>query len=110
MKISARQKEHLKREAKSIIEQLKDLGAKKILLFGSLARDQLRLGSDVDIIALFDDGDSFKNRIRRLYENLEYTCDLTLFPYNFEEFERLKDRSFFRHVLKEAEVVYEAPD
>jgi len=39
---------------------------------------------------------------------LESPVDFDLLAYNEEEFERIKGRSLFRHILKEGKVIYEA--
>ena len=99
---------HLHEILSDLVEQLKQLGAKKIILFGSLSRGQVRIGSDIDLLVFFDDQDHFKTRMRRLYSVLESDADFDLLAYNREEFERIKHRSLFRHILKEGKVLYEA--
>lgn len=91
-----------------IVSQLKEAGAKKIILFGSLGRGKVRSASDIDILAIFDDGDNFKSRIRRLYNTIESDVDFDLLPYGRDEFERVRTRSLFRRILNEGRVVYEA--
>lgn len=108
MRISSQRKKEIKDEFKKILKQLKDLGAKKIILFGSLARDKLRLGSDIDLIVIFQDKDNFKSRMRKIYDKIDTSEGVDILAYNFEEFERVKNRAFFRHILKEGKVVYEA--
>jgi len=108
MKLSAKRKKEIKREVEKVVTQLKKLGAKKIILFGSLAKGNLRVGSDIDLVALFEDQDTFKSRMRRIYAQIDCTEDVDILTYNFQEFERIKKRAFFRHVLKEGKVIYEA--
>lgn len=91
-----------------VIRQLQAMGARRIILFGSQARGQARLGSDVDLLALFDDERSFKERMRHVYNELETDEDVDVLAYSFDQFERLQHRSFFRRVLREGQVVYEA--
>ena len=101
-------KENLDRALSDIVNQLKQLEAKKIILFGSLSRGRVRVGSDIDLLVLFDDKDHFKSRIRKLYSVIESDVDFDLLPYNEEEFERVKNRTLIRHILKEGKVLYEA--
>lgn len=100
--------EKLERELEHAVTQLRTMGAQRVILFGSLARDIVRIGSDIDLIAIFDDDRNFKERMRHVYERLEVAADVDVLAYNFEEFERLKHRTFFRHALKEGRVIYEA--
>ena len=91
----------LETELGKIVGDLKKLGARKIVLFGSLARGNPRLMSDIDLIAIFKDNDRFKTRMQKIYSEIEA---------NEQEFERLKDRSFFRRIAKEGKVLFEADD
>lgn len=99
----------LEREVKRILPKLKRLGAKKIILFGSLAVGKVRVGSDIDLFVLFDDKRNFKRRIRWIYSVLDFKEDVNLLPYNYEEFDRLKDRPFFHHLLRTGKILYETP-
>jgi predicted nucleotidyltransferase len=100
--------EKLKRELERVIAQLKKMGAKKIILFGSLAEGEVRLGSDIDLLVLFDDELDFKTRMKKLYSEIEADVDFDILAYNFDEFEKIKDRSLFRHILRKGKVLYEA--
>jgi predicted nucleotidyltransferase len=56
MKATAQDRARLEQETARLVEQLKAMGAKKIVLFGSLACGELSLFSDIDLLVLFDDG------------------------------------------------------
>lgn len=100
-------KARLERALEQVVAQLREMGARRIILFGSLARDQVRVGSDVDILALFDDDRGFKERMWHIYSHLETDEDVDVLAYNFDQFERVQHRPFFRHVLQEGKVIYE---
>ncbi len=108
MKITSAQKENITKELQRVIDQLKEMGAKKIILFGSLGKGEARLGSDIDLLALFQDKDNFKNRMKRVYDRIDCAEAIDLLVYSFEEFERIKERPFFRHILSHGRVIYEA--
>lgn len=108
MKITSAQKENITKELQRVIGQLKDMGAKKIILFGSLAKGEEGLGSDIDLLALFQDKDNFKNRMKWVYDKIECAEAFDLLVYNFDEFERIKEKPFFRHILSYGRVIYEA--
>lgn len=80
-----------------VIAQLKNLN-EKIILFGSLVTGNIGRGGDIDIIALFEDRDSFKNRMKKIYQDLDCCEGVDILAYNFTEFERLKDRPFFKYI------------
>ncbi len=98
----------LEQELERVIGQLRSLGARQVILFGSLVHGRVGRSSDLDLIALFDDERDFKERMRYVYDHLESDEDVDVLAYSFAEFERLKHRAFFRHILREGKVVYEA--
>lgn len=95
-------------ELEQIVNQLRDMGARRIILFGSQARGQARRGSDIDLLVIMDDGRTFKERMREIYARLETDADVDILAYSPEEFERIRMRSFFRRILSEGQVLYEA--
>jgi len=103
-----RQKRRLTRALRALVSQLKRQGAKKILLFGSLARGEVRENSDLDLIVILESQE--KNpmkRLAKLYSEIEVREAIDLRVYTPEEFERAKSRSFLREVLKEAIELYD---
>jgi len=98
----------LETELAKLVAGLKKLGAEKIVLFGSLAKGEPRVHSDIDLIAIFDDQDHFKTRMQRVYSELSAQVNFDVLAYNWREFEKVKARSFFRRIEKEGKVLYEA--
>ena len=101
-------RELLEQALQKLLDQLRGMPVKRVILFGSLAYGEIRASSDLDLLVIFDDESNFKERMRKLYDMLESPVDFDLLAYNEEEFERIKGRSFFRHILKEGKVIYEA--
>ncbi len=73
----------------------------EILLFGSWARGDFRLDSDLDLIVVSPDweGMSYTERLSLLYRLWDKPVDATLVPLTREELERRRERSI---VLKDA--------
>jgi predicted nucleotidyltransferase len=67
MKAIAQDRARLEQETARLVEQLKAMGAKKIVLFGSLARGELSLFSDIDLLVLFDDDRPSRELTRVVY-------------------------------------------
>ena len=88
-------------------EQLKTLGAVKVILFGSLARGQISLFSDIDLLALFDRARPARELTRWVYQNIQTGEGVDILAYNEQTFHQLCERPFFRQVLKEGKVLYE---
>lgn len=92
-----------------IVEQLKALGALKVVLFGSLVRGDVGLRSDLDIIAIMPSFLSSREWIRKIYAEIEtgIACDILVYSEgNLQEM--LPTSRSLRHALKEGKVIYEA--
>ena len=99
----------LERNLPRIVEQLKALGALKVILFGSLARGDTGLVSDLDIIAIMPLSLSGREWIRKIYAEVERGIACDILAYNERDLrEILPTSSFLRHALKEGKVIYEA--
>lgn len=88
-------------------KQLKRLGAEKIVLFGSLARDEISLFSDVDLLVVFDDPRSARELTRWVYQNVDAREGVDILAYNHDSLRRLSDRPFLRQILQEGRVLHE---
>ena len=98
---------HLDDELTRIKSMLIELGAQKIILFGSAARNELGLTSDIDLIAIIDSNKSFIERLEDIYLKMQ-PKDVDLLVYTPDEFNRMsKDNFFIRHAIKEGKVIYE---
>lgn len=98
----------LERNCHLIVEQLKALGALKVVLFGSFARGEVGLWSDLDLIAVMPSSLSSKEWMRKIHLEIErgIACDIVV--YNEKELEEtIPVSSFLRHALKEGRVIYE---
>jgi len=103
-----RQKRRLARALEKLVAQLKRLGAKKILLFGSLARGEVREDSDIDLIVVMESRE--RNPVRRtarVYSEIELAEGFDLRIYTPEEFKQARRGSFLSQVLKEAIELYD---
>ena len=98
----------LERNCHLIVEQLKALGALKVILFGSFARGEVGLWSDLDLIAVMPSPLSSKEWMRKVHAKVdrEIACDIVV--YSDEELEEtIPSSSFLRHALREGRIVYE---
>ena len=89
-------------------EYFKKKGVKKAILFGSFARGDKTKKSDLDLIIIYDTEKRFFYRYEdflELYDRLPYELDLL--TYTLKEWGKIKDRLFFKGILKEAKVIYE---
>lgn len=99
--------ERLRREVLRLVEQLRIQGARLIVLFGSMSRDEQGLFSDADLLVVMDSDLGYVERSAELYQELKPWC-ADLFVYTPQEFERIKDRNpLVRNALSEGKVLFE---
>jgi len=100
-------KARLQEALESIVGQLKNLGALKIIVFGSFAQDKVDVNSDLDLFVLMPSTRTGKEWMDIVYDTVERRVASDIIVYNDMEFrERLPTSSFLQNVVK-GEVVYE---
>ncbi len=98
----------LEQNLPSIVEQLKALGALKVILFGSFVRGDTGSWSDLDLIAVMPPSLSGKEWRRKIYREGDrgVACDIAV--YNEKEVGKtIPISSFLRHALREGRTHYE---
>ena len=97
-----------KRITKEIIESIKkfkkEIGAEKIVIFGSYATGKAGENSDIDLILVSSRfrGKDFHSRFQGLWLKWRMDMPVDFIPYTPEEFERLGKRpTIVKHALEE---------
>jgi predicted nucleotidyltransferase len=106
MKVTARDRERLQSETERLVEQLKAMGATQVILFGSLARGQISLFSDIDLLVLFDQEQSAHELTRWVYENIQASEAADILAYSQQAFQQVRKRPFFQKILREGKTLY----
>ena len=76
----------------------KEISAREVILFGSIARDDYGLYSDADILIILEKSDKrrYFDRIPELIGFfVESPIHVDIFPYTLEEIDRMKDNNLF---------------
>ncbi len=104
-----KRKRALKRELLRIKRGLIALGAKKIILFGSLASGRVRRTTDIDLLVVKDSDARFSDRLKEVYDKIAPRMASDILIYTQDEFNKLSKTSIFvRRAIKEGKVLYGA--
>ena len=107
--IARMQVEHIRKlrtELNRLVTELVELGAQLIVLFGSAARGELDLFSDIDLFVVLETDLPFIERTVWLYEQLHPEA-ADIICYTPSEFAQLKDKKpFLKHILSEGVVLH----
>ncbi|MGQ9617303.1 MAG: nucleotidyltransferase domain-containing protein [Spirochaetota bacterium] len=100
-------KARLEASLTSIIGQLKDLGTLKIIVFGSFAKGDVDVNSDLDLFVLMPSTRTGKEWMNIIYENVDRKVGSDIIVFNEEEFnQKLSSSSFLSEIIL-GKVVYE---
>jgi len=92
----------------AIRSQLIDMGAVKIILFGSFAAGHADIGTDLDLLVVMPSVKGGKEWMGIIYAAVERGVAADMIVYNADELEAGKAASsFLRHVLDSGKVLYE---
>jgi uncharacterized protein len=107
--LAEKRKEVLEKELGRILPLLINLGAKKIILFGSLSVGKVHRSSDIDLVVVRESNQRFLDRLDELYQAVKPNYGIDLFVYTPEEFEEMSvTNPFLRKTIKEGRLLYEA--
>ena len=98
----------LQSELERISEQLKSMGALKIIVFGSYAEGHVRSTSDLDIIAIMPSTLIGRKWMLKIYDEIDRNVECDILAYTQKELDELIPISrFVRHALDTGRIVYE---
>lgn len=95
-------------EIQRLTRELKSLGAKRVVLFGSMAKGRADLRTDIDLLVVMESADDFVIRTAALYRRLKPKAATDILAYTPDEFDRIRDRPFIRKALNEGVVLHAA--
>jgi predicted nucleotidyltransferase len=100
--------QHLHEEAERLTLEAVKMGARKVIIFGSVAGGNTALSSDLDLIIVIDSGLDFLDRTGAVYRQLKPRIGVDLLVYTPEEIKKMKDNPFLKHAMKTGRILYEA--
>lgn len=102
-------RQRLETELARMKDLFPQLGVRKAILFGSLARGDVTETSDLDLILIKETSKRFTDRLEEALLVLDPRVGLDVLVYTPEEFATLLEtRAFVQQAVAEGKVVYEA--
>ena len=108
-----RERKEMRRKAletnlQKIKAQLQEMGALRIILFGSYASGHIGSWSDLDLISVMPSTKTGKEWRKKIYSEIDRDVDCDILAYTSDELEKAIPVSrFLRHALKTGRVIYE---
>lgn len=101
-------KKQLDHAFNDIINQLREMGALRIIAFGSYISGNIRRWSDLDFIVVMPSIKSGKEWFKEIYDTIEREVAADILPFTEEELrQKTATSSFIRYALKTGRTVYE---
>lgn len=97
----------LSSELKRFVARLRELGASKIVLFGSYAEGRRDPETDLDLLVVMESTLPFVERTAWLYRELAPRVACDILAYSPQEWLTMQERPFVRDALRKGEVLYE---
>jgi predicted nucleotidyltransferase len=98
----------LGRETQRLTKAAAALGVQRVIIFGSQARGEAGLASDLDLLMVWDTPLGFLERTVELYRHLQPEVAVDLLVYTPHEMIRMAQTPLVRRALAEGRVLYEA--
>ena len=96
----------LRAEMERLTREAAALGVERVVLFGSAARGEAGLASDLDLLMVWDTDLNFVERTAAMYAHLKPTVACDLLVYTPAEMERMAARPFVRRALEEGKELH----
>ena len=99
----------LEAELPNVVERRIRLGAKRIILFGSLAEGKVGRASDIDLLVVLDGPGRYMDRLGAVYDAMRPAVAVAALVLTPEEFEELRQtRPFIKRIAERGRVLHEA--
>ena len=93
---------------KQVVSTFSPFDPQKIIIFGSIVREDRDDISDVDVIVIYNTEKRFMARLKELYMSWDIPKAVDILAYTPDEFEKMVNENvFIREVLNNGEVIYE---
>jgi len=107
IKLKKERENKINEEIDRIKKILPNMNIEKAILFGSSARGEIGICSDIDLVIIMRTNLKFLSRLDKFYRKLNPNVAMDIFVYTPEEFEEIKKSLFGKSILKDGIILYE---
>ncbi len=99
----------LQRELTRAVDELKRMGAERIILVGSMAEGDVGPFSDIDLVVIMRTQERFLDRLKLAYGRIKPSVAMDILIYSPDEVDELRKTSaFLAHALEKGKTLYAA--
>ena len=104
----AKRRKQLEHALKDIVRKLKNMGALKVVVFGSFVSGTIRRWSDLDVLVVMPSTKNGKEWFKEIHDKIDAGTAADILPFTQEELKKkIETSSFVRHALKTGKVLHE---
>lgn len=104
-----KRRQKLERELARAVDELKAMGAERIILVGSMAEGAIGPLSDIDLVVVMRTGLRFLDRLKEAYGKIKPAVGMDILVYTPDELEEMRNKNpFLAHALVRGRVLYAA--
>jgi predicted nucleotidyltransferase len=105
----AKRHEKLHAELARAVDELKKMGAERIVLIGSMAEGNTGPFSDIDLVVVMPTQERFLDRLKAAYGRIQPSVAMDILVYSPQELDDLRKTSaFIFHALEKGRILYAA--
>lgn len=99
----------LEKELERAVNELKRMGAERIILIGSMAKVEIGPFSDIDLLVVMPTQARFLDRLKEACGRIQPAVAMDILIYSPQEFDELHESSaFISHAVETGRVLYAA--
>ncbi len=104
-----KRRQKMESELARAVDELKRMGAERIVLTGSMAEGDIGPCSDIDLIVVMQTDKRFLDRLKEAYGRIKPSVAMDILIYSPHEMDELRETSaFVMHALAKGRVLYAA--
>ena len=104
-----RRRQKMEGELARAVDELKRMGAERIVPIGSMAEGDIGPCSDIDLVVVMQTDKRFLDRLKEAYGRIRPSVAMDILVYSPQEMDELREtNAFVMHALEKGRVLYAA--